>query len=110
MAEGDTVIHGLGALRDRDSDQVRAVANGLVVNRVNAVIGEDTLTIEGKGKVKGGGRVVTHGDAAVAMAFLVLGMAADEQVTVDDQSAIAQIYPGFMPDFENLGASFLRYT
>lgn len=110
MAEGDTVIHGLSALRDRDSDQVRAVANGLVVNRVNAVIGEDTLTIEGKGKVKGGGRVVTHGDAAVAMAFLVLGMAADEQVTVDDQSAIAQIYPGFMPDFENLGASFLRYT
>lgn len=110
MAEGDTVIHGLAALRDRDSDQVRAVANGLVVNRVNAVIGEDTLTIEGNGKVKGGGRVVTHGDAAIAMAFLVLGMAADEQVTVDDQSAIAQIYPGFMPDFENLGASFLRYT
>jgi 5-enolpyruvylshikimate-3-phosphate synthase len=46
----------------------------------------------------------------LAMAFLVLGMAAEEQVTVDDQSAIAQIYPGFMPDFEQLGASFLRYT
>ena len=110
MAEGETVIHGLDALRDRDSDQVRATINGLVVNRVDAALGEDTVTIRGTGKVKGGGRVVTHGDAALAMAFLVLGMAAEEQVTVDDQSAIAQIYPGFLPDFENLGASFLRYT
>lgn len=110
MAEGDTVIHGLDALQDRDSDQVRAAINGLMVNRVNASLGEDSITIEGKGKVKGGGRVLTHGDAATAMAFLVLGMAAEEQVTVDDQSAIAQIYPGFIPDFESLGASFLRYT
>jgi 3-phosphoshikimate 1-carboxyvinyltransferase len=110
MAEGDTVIHGLDALGDRDCDQVTAVMNGLVVNRVNAVLQDNTLTIEGRGKVKGGGRVVTHGDAAIAMAFLVLGMASEEQVTVDDQSAIAQIYPGFMPDFEHLGASFLRYT
>lgn len=110
MAEGDTLIHGLAALGDADCDQAQAVTNGLVVNRVQAELGDDRLTIHGGGKVKGGGRVVTHGDASIAMAFLVLGMAADEQVTVDDQSAIAQIYPGFMQDFENLGASFLRYT
>ena len=42
--------------------------------------------------------------------MLVLGMAADEQVTLDDQSAIAHIYPGFIADFEALGASFLRYS
>jgi 3-phosphoshikimate 1-carboxyvinyltransferase len=110
MAEGDTVIEGLAALADADCDQAQAVTNGLVVNRVTASVGDDKVTIHGTGKVKGGGRVVTHGDASVAMAFLVLGMAADEQVTVDDQSAIAQIYPGFIEDFENLGASFLRYT
>lgn len=110
LAEGETVIHGLSALRDRDSDQVQAVANALAVNRVIAQVGEDSLTIHGTGTVKGGGRVVTHGDAAIAMAFLVLGMAADEQVTVDDQSAIAQIYPGFIGDFEAIGATFLRYT
>jgi 3-phosphoshikimate 1-carboxyvinyltransferase len=109
-AEGKTVIQGLAALRDRDSDQVQAVTNGLVVNRTTVEMGEDSLTIHGTGKIKGGGRAVTHGDAAIAMAFLVLGMAADEQVTVDDQSAIAQTYPGFIQDFENLGASFLRYT
>jgi 3-phosphoshikimate 1-carboxyvinyltransferase len=110
MAEGETVINGLSALRDRDCDQLQAVANALAVNRVTAQVGEDSVTIHGTGKVKGGGRVVTHGDAAMAMAFLVLGMAADEQVTVDDQSAIAQIYPGFIQDFEAIGASFLRYT
>ena len=110
MAEGDTVVEGLAGLADGDCDQVQAVVNGLVVNRAAASLGEGRLTIHGTGKVKGGGRVVTHGDASVAMAFLVLGMATSEQVTVDDQSAIAQIYPDFMTDFENLGASFLRYT
>ena len=109
-AEGETVIQGLSALRNRDSDQAQAVANGLVVNRVQAELRDDRLTIHGTGKIKGGGRAATHSDAAIAMAFLVLGMAAEEQVTVDDQSAIAQIYPGFIQDFENLGASFLRYT
>lgn len=110
MAEGDTVIHGLATLGDRDCDQVQAVASGLAVSRVACEVADDTLTIRGTGKVKGGGRVATHHDPAIAMAFLVLGMAAEEQVTVDDQSAIAQVYPAFTQDFENLGASFLRYT
>lgn len=110
MAEGETVIEGLAALRDRDCDQVQAVAKGLAANRVAVEVGEDSLTIRGTGTVKGGGRVATQSDAAVAMAFLVLGMAADEQVTVDDQSAIAHIYPGFVETFEALGASFLRYS
>lgn len=110
MAEGATVIHGLAALRDRDSDQVQAVIRALASNGVAAELVENSLTIRGTGKVRGGGRAAALGDASIAMAFLVLGMAADEQVTVDDQSAIAQIYPGFIQDFENLGASFLRYS
>lgn len=109
-AEGETVISGLSALQDRDCDQVEAVLKGLTASRVAATRDGDTLTINGTGSIRGGGRVLTFGDPAIAMAFLVLGMAADQQVTVDDQSSIAQIYPGFISDFEKLGASFVRYT
>jgi 3-phosphoshikimate 1-carboxyvinyltransferase len=110
FAEGDTFIDGLAALRLADCDQVQAVARGLAANRVAVQEGPDSLLIHGRGQVQGGGRVATYLDAGIAMAFLVMGMAADGQVTVDDQSAIAQICPGFVQDFENLGASFLRYT
>jgi 3-phosphoshikimate 1-carboxyvinyltransferase len=109
-AEGETSIEGLAALLDRDSDQVAGVIAGLAANGVTAQRHDDRLAIAGTGKVRGRGRVLTHADAALAMAFLVLGMAADEQVTVDDQSAIAHIYPRFIDDFEALGARFLRFT
>ncbi len=109
-AEGETVIGGLDALADRDCNQVDAVIRALAANRVQARLEDGKLVIEGQGKIKGGGRVACQGDASIAMAFLVLGMAADLQVTVDDQSAIAQIYPDFVADFEKLGASFLRYS
>jgi len=110
VATGPTVIHGLGALADRDCDQVEAVIAGLAANRVAARREGESLVIEGAGRALGGGRVQCRADASVAMAFLVLGMAADQQVTVDDQSAIAQVYPGFIADFEQLGATFLRYS
>jgi 3-phosphoshikimate 1-carboxyvinyltransferase len=109
-AEGETSLEGLAALLDRDSDQVAAVIAGLAANGVAAQRDGDRLAIAGTGRVRGRGRVLTHADAALAMAFLVLGMAADEQVTVDDQSAIAHIYPRFIDDFEALGARFLRFT
>lgn len=111
FADGDTELAGLGILRQADCDQVRAVARGLDDNRVAAATDGDGLVIHGAaGRVPGRGRVATEGDAAIAMAFLVMGMAAEDQVTIDDQSAIAQVYPGFVQDFETLGASFIRYT
>ena len=38
--------------------------------------------MQGSGAVKGGGKVETHMDHRIAMAFLVLGLAARDPVTV----------------------------
>ena len=38
----------------------------------------------GKGTVPGGGMVETHMDHRIAMAFLMLGLGAEQPVTVDD--------------------------
>jgi 3-phosphoshikimate 1-carboxyvinyltransferase len=68
------------------------------------------LLVNGTGVVKGGGRVATHLDHRLAMSFLVMGMAADEAVVIDDQSMIATSFPDFIVRFEDVGASFIRYT
>ena len=54
----------------------------------------------------GGGLVATHLDHRMAMAFLTLGLAAREAVTVDDTAMIATSFPEFRGLMESLGAGF----
>lgn len=109
-ATGNTTMEGVGALRRGRIDRLAALAKGLRVNAVHCEESEDRLVVEGTGRVKGGGRVVTWGDHRIAMAFLVLGMAADDAVTIDDQSPISTAFPEFVRRFEDIGASFIHYS
>ncbi|MHB1103239.1 MAG: 3-phosphoshikimate 1-carboxyvinyltransferase [Devosia sp.] len=110
FAQGETLMQGLGELRVKESELLAAVTRGLRVNGVKCEEGPETLLVRGSGRVKGGGRVITHMDHRIAMSFLVMGMAADEAVTIDDQSMLAASFPDFIARFEDVGASFIRYT
>ena len=50
--------------------------------------------------------VETHLDHRIAMSFLVMGLAARKEVTVDDQAMIATSFPSFRALMESLGARF----
>ncbi len=106
LAEGPTTMLGLGELRVKESDRLAAVAQGLKVNGVRVEEGPDSLTVHGSGgrRVPGGGLVETHMDHRIAMAFLVLGLAAERPVTVDDASFIETSFPGFAALMRGLGA------
>ena len=106
FAEGETVMLGIEELRVKESDRLSAVANGLKANGVDCTEGEATLAVRGRpdGKGIGGGRVATHLDHRIAMSFLVLGLAAEKPVTIDDQSMIATSFPDFMGLMRGLGA------
>jgi len=68
------------------------------------------MRVEGRaGKVDGGGHVVTHMDHRIAMSFLVMGLASQKPVTVDDATMIATSFPDFLPLMRNLGATFVRH-
>jgi 3-phosphoshikimate 1-carboxyvinyltransferase len=110
FAHGETLMQGLGELRVTQSDRLAAMAKGLRVNGVKCEEAADSLLVHGSGRVKGGGRVTTHMDHRIAMSFLVMGMAADEAVTIDDQTMIATSFPDFIARFEDVGASFIRYA
>jgi 3-phosphoshikimate 1-carboxyvinyltransferase len=55
--------------------------------------------------VKGGGTVVTEFDHRIAMSFVVMGLASEQPVTVDDATAISTSFPAFRDLMTGLGAS-----
>jgi 3-phosphoshikimate 1-carboxyvinyltransferase len=56
------------------------------------------------GKGLGGGTAAAHLGHRTAMAFLVMGLAAEKPVTVDDSTIIATSFPKFMGLMAGLGA------
>ncbi len=107
FAKGVTRMNGLQELRVKESDRLAATAAGLIANGVKAHIEGDDLIVEGgAGTCAGGGLVETHLDHRLAMSFLVMGLASDRPVTVDDETMIATSFPTFRPLMAQLGAEF----
>ncbi|TMJ92196.1 MAG: 3-phosphoshikimate 1-carboxyvinyltransferase [Alphaproteobacteria bacterium] len=104
FAQGVTVMRGLKELRVKESDRLSAVADGLRANGVEVEIQGDDLIVHGKGRVPGGGLVATRMDHRIAMAFVVMGLATEKPVRVDDAAIIATSFPGFTPLLRSIGA------
>ena len=106
FGEGTTIMRGLKELRVKESDRLEATAAMLRVNGVRVEISGDDLIVEGRGYVPGEGLVATHMDHRIAMSALVMGLAADKPVKVDDTAFIATSFPDFIPMMRSLGAEF----
>ena len=104
FADGESMIEGLGELRVKESDRLGAIVAGLTACGVSAVADGDTLRIFGRGKVRGGASVATQGDHRIAMAFLMLGLAAEQPVEVDEAEMIGTSFPGFVEVMKSIGA------
>ncbi|WP_319772481.1 3-phosphoshikimate 1-carboxyvinyltransferase [Breoghania sp.] len=110
FAEGETRMLGLHELTVKESDRLAAVADGLTANGVPHEKGPDWLLVRGAESVAGGGTVTTHLDHRIAMSFLVLGLASNKPVSVDDGAPIATSFPGFTELFARLGGSIETRT
>ncbi|MGF1593242.1 MAG: 3-phosphoshikimate 1-carboxyvinyltransferase [Kiloniellaceae bacterium] len=109
-AEGRTVMHGLGELRVKESDRLAATARGLALCGVGVEEHPETLVVEGCGGRPPGGNseaIPTELDHRIAMSFLVLGLAAERPVLVDDMTPIATSFPDFLPLMQRLGAEIV---
>lgn len=104
FAEGETRMRGLQELRVKESDRLAATADMLRVNGIDVEIDKDDLIVRGKGRAPGGGLVATHMDHRLAMAALMMGLASEQPVQVDDTSFIATSFPGFVETMRALGA------
>ncbi len=107
FAEGPTVMRGIGEMRVKESDRIALMAAGLAACGVGVEEGPDSLTVVGSVRgnhgVAGGARVTTHGDHRIAMSHLILGLASEEPVAVDEPGMIATSFPGFVDLMRTLG-------
>jgi 3-phosphoshikimate 1-carboxyvinyltransferase len=104
FADGESVIEGLAELRMKESDRLGAIISGLVACGVSALADGDRLRIFGRGQVRGGASIATQGDHRIAMAFLMLGLNADQPVEVDGADMIGTSFPGFVEVLRSIGA------
>ncbi|MCF3946099.1 3-phosphoshikimate 1-carboxyvinyltransferase [Acidiphilium iwatense] len=104
FARGPSRLRGLAELRVKESDRLAATTDMLRANGASVAIEGDDLVIVGGANRLGGGLVTTQMDHRLAMSALVLGLAADAPVTIDDARFIDTSFPGFIPLMRSLGA------
>lgn len=106
FAQGKTEMRGVKELRVKESDRIDAMAKGLRAAGVTVDEGDDwwVVTGLGHGQVPGGNTAESRLDHRIAMAFMVMGMATQQPVSVDDGSPITTSFPIFGPLMASLGA------
>jgi len=93
-ASGTTTIRDAKELRVKESDRIRTVASELQKLGVKVEELEDGLIIHGGSKFKGA-ICDSHGDHRIAMALAVAGLAAEDEVVIEDTDCIETSFPGF---------------
>ena len=93
-ATGVTHLQGAAELRLKESDRIASMVDGLQRLGIHAKSMADGVWIEG-GRILGG-RVLSHGDHRVAMAFATAGAVAENPVTVLDCAAVSTSFPAFI--------------
>jgi 3-phosphoshikimate 1-carboxyvinyltransferase len=92
-AQGKTVLTGAKELRVKESDRIQAMADGLQILGISAQPTDDGILIEG-GQISGG-KVESHGDHRIAMAFAIAGLRASGSITIADCANVNTSFPGF---------------
>ena len=103
-AEGTTTMRGVAELRVKESDRIALMAAGLAACGVAVEEEPDALIVHGGARPRGGATVHTAGDHRIAMSHLVLGLASEQPVTVDEADMIATSFPTFVALMRGLGA------
>ena len=92
-ASGETLVTGAGELRVKESDRLAVMAAGLAAVGVDCELLPDGMHIHGG--LLSGGRIDSHGDHRVAMAFAVASACASAPIEIDDVANVATSFPGF---------------
>jgi 3-phosphoshikimate 1-carboxyvinyltransferase len=93
-AEGQTVLTGARELRVKESDRIQVMADGLQILGIDAQPTDDGMVMQ-PGKI-GGGRVNSHGDHRIAMAFAMAALRASGPIEIEDCANVKTSFPDFV--------------
>ncbi len=100
-AAGTTEIRDAAELRVKESDRITAVVENLRAIGAEAEELPEGMRVEGTRALLRG-RVRTHGDHRLAMAFGVLGALPGNEIEIDDPDCVSVSYPGFWDDLKRV--------
>jgi 3-phosphoshikimate 1-carboxyvinyltransferase len=97
LAQGTTVMRGLGELRVKESDRITAMAQALTMIGARVEELPDGLIVHGTGgePLAGGATVASLLDHRIAMSMAVAGLVSRQPVTIDDMEPVGTSFPGF---------------
>ncbi|MFA6433275.1 MAG: 3-phosphoshikimate 1-carboxyvinyltransferase [Elusimicrobiales bacterium] len=101
-AVGSTVINGVGELRHKESDRLKATLALFKTLGLRAETGKDSLIIRGGQKISGGRPAETFNDHRIAMAAAAAGRLAARPVKIKDPFCVKKSYPDFFADFKKV--------
>src|SRR5690606_36829649 len=111
FAAGETVMRGIGEMRVKESDRIALMAAGLTACGVRVEEEPEGFIVTGAvgvGPVTGGATIDTAHDPRIAMSHLVLGLGAQQPVSVRDPEMIATSFPGCVEMMNGLGGVIVR--
>ena len=103
-AQGKTYMPGVAELRVKETDRISVMAEGLKACGVEVSETNDSMTVIGGSPIKGGAKIASQHDHRIAMSFLVLGMVAQNPVTMLDVATISTSFPDFAAIMNKSGA------
>jgi 3-phosphoshikimate 1-carboxyvinyltransferase len=107
IANGVTIMEGVQELRYKETDRIKAMAEGLSSMGIQTHNTEDSLTIYGKGTsslIEGGVNIHSMLDHRIAMSFLCLGLISKKPIIVNDTDTISSSFPNFFDEMNKIGA------
>jgi 3-phosphoshikimate 1-carboxyvinyltransferase len=102
VADGETRVTGASELRVKESDRIANTVANLRAIGAEAEELRDGLVVRGEPGRPLRGRVLTHGDHRIAMAFAILGARRGNAIEVDDPACVGVSYPGFWDDLRRV--------
>ena len=95
-ADGETILRGAEELRVKESDRLAVMAEGLESIGVDLDLFPDGIRIKGNHQMQfTGGKIDSHGDHRIAMAFAVAGLRSLSEIEILDCSNVDTSFPDF---------------
>jgi len=102
-ADGETILTGARELRVKESDRIQVMADGLQILGIDARPTEDGMILQA-GSL-GSGRVQSHGDHRIAMAFAMAALRAKGAIEIEDCANVKTSFPDFVSLARKAGLS-----
>ena len=106
-ARGDTIMEGIEELRYKETDRIKAIADGLSSMGIKTKNTKDSLSIKGietSSSINGGVEIDSRLDHRIAMSFLCLGLISKNPIIVKDTETINSSFPNFFNQMNKIGA------